>query len=392
MESFPIFFKVRAVTFTCIIILSFLWLVLLSVEIFTRWDISDRTSRSLMTVFMLTNTTTIIMLPILLLVEFRVWLDAARVFLLLVAQIGSAAAFTYWNPQIQCPDQTADDIGVCKLINVYTMMGCWIIPALLVLYSTYFAIMVYRQSRIPVVVDLEPHQGRPSMLPMMTDPEMAGERRPSTGSFSSEIDSESKGNVKAHVFEAPPEVVQMPPLPLSVPITIPQRQSTLPPPPRRQSTLPPPPRRQSTLPPSPKRQSTFPPPLPSTHAPPVPPLPPIAQRHMSLPHLKHGRGSGSRHAITVTVPAPLAPQSQLQSPSHSRSQSSLSPSSSHPVNLQPGAVDPRVSRQGARHLSMMPPPSSFGGGSGSWGSSLVEGSPTSRSGTRLSKPIPAYLM
>ncbi|KIJ59204.1 hypothetical protein HYDPIDRAFT_33435 [Hydnomerulius pinastri MD-312] len=387
MESFPIFFKVRAVTFTCIIILSFLWLVLLSVEIFTRWDISDRTSRSLMTVFMLTNTTTIIMLPILLLVEFRVWLDAARILLLLVAQIGSAAAFTYWNPQIQCPDQTADDVGVCKLIDVYTMMGCWIIPAFreyiipnthsvpdytllfiadpwptVVLYSTYFAIMVYRQSRIPVVADPEPPKGRPSMLPVMTDPEMAEKRRPSTGSFSSEIDGESKGNVKAHVFELPPEVVQMPALPLSAPVAIPQRQSTLPPPPRRQSTLPSPPRRQSTLPPPPKRQSTFPPPLPSTHAPPVPALPPTAQRHMSLPHLKHSQGSGSRHAITVTIPAPLAPQSQSQSPSHSRSQSSLSPSSSHPVNLQPGAVDPRALRQGARHLSMMPPSSSLGRG------------------------------
>ncbi|KIJ58153.1 hypothetical protein HYDPIDRAFT_171388 [Hydnomerulius pinastri MD-312] len=305
-----------------------------------------------MTVFMLTNTTTIIMLPILLLVEFRVWLDAARVFLLLVAQIGSAAAFTYWNPQIQCPDQTADDIGVCKLINVYTIMGCWIIPALLVLYSIYFAIMVYRQSRIPVVVDLEPHKRRPSMLPMMTDPEMAEKRRPSTGSFSSDIDSEPKENVKSHVFEAPPEVVQMPPLPLSAPITIPQRQSTLPPPP--------PPRRQSTLPPPPKPQSTFPPLLPSTSALPVPPLPPTAQRHISLPHLKHGHASGSRHALTVTITAPLAPQSQSQSPSHSRSRSSLSPSSSHPANLQPGAVDPQASRQGARHLSMMPPSSSLG--------------------------------
>ncbi|KIJ16694.1 hypothetical protein PAXINDRAFT_180037, partial [Paxillus involutus ATCC 200175] len=181
MESFPIFFKVRAITFTCIIIFSFLWLVLLSVEIFTRWSISDATSRSLMTVFVLTNTTTIIMLPILLLVGFRIWLDAARLFLLLIAQTGAATAFTYWNPQIQCPDQTTDDMGVCKLINVYTVMACWVIPAILVLYSTYFAIMVYRQSRIPVFVDIAPRKGHGSMLSMDVDPEMAEETRLSTG-------------------------------------------------------------------------------------------------------------------------------------------------------------------------------------------------------------------
>ncbi|KAF9242095.1 hypothetical protein BU15DRAFT_60601 [Melanogaster broomeanus] len=192
MESFPIFFKVRAITFTCIIILSFSWLVMLSVEIFTRWDISDSTSRSLMTVFVLADTITIIMLPVLLIADFRVWLDMARLFLLLIVQIGPAAAFTYWDPRIQCPDQTPDDIGDCKLIDVSTMMACWVIPAILVLYSTYFSVMVYRQSRIPIVVDPEPRKGHPSVLSIDMDPEMAEKRRPSTGSFSSDWEFNGK--------------------------------------------------------------------------------------------------------------------------------------------------------------------------------------------------------
>lgn len=173
MESFPVFFKVRAVTFTCIILISFLWIVLLSVQVYARWDISDLCSRSLTAVFLLTNVITILILPFLLLLDFRVWLDAARILLLAIAQIASAVAFTYWNPQIQCPNQTADQQGVCKLINIYTLVGCWIIPAILVLYSSYFAAMIYRQSRIPVVVESREKVLTDTGSPIVVDPEMA---------------------------------------------------------------------------------------------------------------------------------------------------------------------------------------------------------------------------
>ncbi|KAJ8597962.1 hypothetical protein M405DRAFT_802817 [Rhizopogon salebrosus TDB-379] len=176
MESFPVFFRVRAVTFTCIILISLLWTVLLSVEAYARWDDADSCSRSLTAVFILTNTATILIVPFLLLLEFRVWLDVARLLLLMTIQIGSAAAFTYWNPQIQCPDQTSDQLGVCKLINMYTLMACWLVPAILIVYVSYFAVMVYRQSRIPVVLESREKSSsadRISSSPYMVDPEMA---------------------------------------------------------------------------------------------------------------------------------------------------------------------------------------------------------------------------
>lgn len=173
MEFFPVFFKVRAVAFTCIILISLLWTVLLSVQAYARWDISDRCSRSLTAVFLLTNATTILILPFLLLLEFRVWLDAARLLLVAIGQIGSAVAFTYWNPQIQCLDQTTDQQGVCKLINIYMLVGCWIIPVILVLYASYFAAIVYRQSRIPVAVDSREKVYTDTGSPLVVDPEMA---------------------------------------------------------------------------------------------------------------------------------------------------------------------------------------------------------------------------
>ncbi|KAG2158376.1 uncharacterized protein EDB93DRAFT_1121138 [Suillus bovinus] len=173
MESFPVFFKIRAITFTCVILISFLWTVLLSVQVYARWDISDRCSRSLTVVFLLTNAATILVLPFLLLLKFRVWLDAARLLLLAIGQIGSAAAFTHWNPQIQCPDQTADQQGVCKLINLYMLVGCWIVPVILISYASFFAAMVYRQSRIPVAVESRKEVFGNVGSPLAVDPEMA---------------------------------------------------------------------------------------------------------------------------------------------------------------------------------------------------------------------------
>ncbi|EGO20920.1 hypothetical protein SERLADRAFT_475312 [Serpula lacrymans var. lacrymans S7.9] len=184
MEFPNVFMKTRAVAFSFIIIASFLWVILLSLELFTRWDVSSTSNRSLVVVLLLVNTITIIMLPVLLLLGFRVWLDAARLFFLLIAHIGTAAAFTYWNPKFQCPDQTPDQYGVCKLINIYTLIGCWIIPVVLVLYSGILAFTIYRG--YPMEEEMQGIDnstvGRQSILPIM-NPEK--ERRPSTTSNSS---------------------------------------------------------------------------------------------------------------------------------------------------------------------------------------------------------------
>ncbi|KAI5983057.1 hypothetical protein EDD15DRAFT_1923653 [Pisolithus albus] len=130
MDSFPTFFTVRAITFACIVLLALIWLILVSVEVFTRWSISDNTSQSLMFLLILTNAITIFIPPFLSILEFRIWLDAARLLLMFVLQTGAATAFTCWSPQIQCPNQSASDIGVCKLLNAYTVMGSWVIPVI----------------------------------------------------------------------------------------------------------------------------------------------------------------------------------------------------------------------------------------------------------------------
>ncbi|KAF8503616.1 hypothetical protein F5888DRAFT_1663735 [Russula emetica] len=108
------------------------------------------------------------MLPILLLVKFRIWLDAARLLLLLVCQIGIASSFVIWNLTISCLDDTLDSRHVCLLLNVYITMASWVPPLLLILYGIGLATYAWRYATKPKQFlgdDLEETGGvQPSLL------------------------------------------------------------------------------------------------------------------------------------------------------------------------------------------------------------------------------------
>jgi len=188
METSPTFLKWRACAFACVSFVSLLWIILLCIIVFVRWGLLDRPEKAFISVLLITNTINIIMLPILILREFRPWLDAARLLFLLSANIGIASFFTYWNPKFQCPEQTADSEGVCQLINMYILLANWVNPGLLITYSCCLAFLVWWRSRHPPLIatkeDFDDEEasittGHPSMLPIMTVPEIAS-RRPST--------------------------------------------------------------------------------------------------------------------------------------------------------------------------------------------------------------------
>ncbi|KZT26281.1 hypothetical protein NEOLEDRAFT_1241149 [Neolentinus lepideus HHB14362 ss-1] len=167
-----VFLKVRGVSFAVMTFISLLWIVLLCLEIFLRWDVSDVQERSFAVLLLIVNTITIIMLPLLILTRFRVWLDAARLFFLLMAHIGVAISYVLWSPRFQCPDETPDQQGVCMLINMYILIASWINPAFLLAYSFFLIVVVYRfphllldmQSTAPE--DPEKPPVRASTLPM----------------------------------------------------------------------------------------------------------------------------------------------------------------------------------------------------------------------------------
>jgi len=165
MQPSPTFMKARTVAFACIFLMSLLWALLLSLVIFFRWEVSPPLERSLVVIMMCANAITVIMVPLLLLVRFRVWLDVARLLLLLVLHIGSATAFAYCNAYFTCAGQSLDQEGICKLINIYILLASWVNPILLLMYAAGFAFMLYRRLQMAGENSRVVEEGSISTLP-----------------------------------------------------------------------------------------------------------------------------------------------------------------------------------------------------------------------------------
>ncbi|KAI0810915.1 hypothetical protein BC629DRAFT_1477351 [Irpex lacteus] len=148
MEPGPTFMKLRVFAFCCIMLVGLVWLVLLNLDLFLRWDITDPAQRSFVLVFIVIDTVTVIMLPVLLIARFRAWLESARMLGLVLAHFSAAISYTVADQSFECPHDTPDDDGVCELINLYVLLASWVIPALLLAYVCGFAALLYRRKQL----------------------------------------------------------------------------------------------------------------------------------------------------------------------------------------------------------------------------------------------------
>ncbi|KAI0277677.1 hypothetical protein BGY98DRAFT_978166 [Russula aff. rugulosa BPL654] len=170
----PLFLKLRLIGFSLTTLVCLILVILLSCMLFLRWDVSSLSERSFLFLFLGVDSFTVIMLPILLLVKFRIWLDAARLLLLLLCHIGIASSFVICNPTIPCPDDTPDSSHVCQLLNIYIIMASWVPPLLLIIYGIGLATYAWRYATKPkqlLVDDLEETGGvQPSLSNPVTEP------------------------------------------------------------------------------------------------------------------------------------------------------------------------------------------------------------------------------
>lgn len=233
----------------------------------------------------------------------------------------------------------------------------------MVFYSTYFAVVVYLQSRIPVVVEPRLHKRRSGV-----DLEMG-----STNSLCS-WNEKMKEFIRVQGSNTNRSV---PPRPLVLPTIVHARQSSLP-----QSSAP-------TLPNAPRRQSTMPS-VPYTGQQPLHALSSVPSRHHSLPAFKHSNGPHIRPLLTLSMPRPHATNASSSHPQTPSSHTSSATPQNQFCTFEPSVADvqpPRDHRGISRHLSMMPMSSS------PKEMESAEGSFTTRpTRAKLSKPPPAHLM
>ncbi|KAI0724057.1 hypothetical protein C8T65DRAFT_93929 [Cerioporus squamosus] len=163
----PGFKRVRTSIFSLTLFLSLAWLSFLCVEKFMLEDSSDPNQKGLVWVLIVANFITVLMMPILLLLEFKHYVDAARMGLLLVLHIGPSAFFVAWRPGFSCPT-TPSKHELCQNVNLAIMIGNWIVPALLVFYSGFLAAVYYAGHVEPAIQAEAPrsHEKHLSELPM----------------------------------------------------------------------------------------------------------------------------------------------------------------------------------------------------------------------------------
>jgi len=142
------FLLIRSIAFSLIMFLCLLWIILLCIVLFLQWDVMNHTERSLMFIILGVDSFTIVILPILLLRQFRPWLDAARFCLLIILHTGVAGLFTYKSREFQCSAQTVDQGAVCNLIVLYVIISSWLVAACIIGYACGLAVLFRRLSRV----------------------------------------------------------------------------------------------------------------------------------------------------------------------------------------------------------------------------------------------------
>ncbi|KAI8998479.1 hypothetical protein BD414DRAFT_475187 [Trametes punicea] len=175
---------------------SLVWTILLCVEVFLLDEQSDPSQRNFVGVFIFVDAFTAILLPVLLIVPFRPWLDAARFLFLLLAHLGTAILFTVWNPSFRCPTETNAEHDRCQSVNLVIMICGWVIPALLIWYSAFLGLMYYWRKEHPLPECVE---RRASDLPMMLPSRRASTKRPSIAPTAL-----GAGPLTATIHSAPP--------------------------------------------------------------------------------------------------------------------------------------------------------------------------------------------
>ncbi|KAI1794529.1 hypothetical protein LXA43DRAFT_995415 [Ganoderma leucocontextum] len=160
------FRMVRAWVFAVTTFISLLWVILLCVEIFMLYDQSDAAQRNLVGVLIFINAVTAVMLPVLSILPFRPWLDAARLLFLLLVHIGTALLFTIWVATFSCPSEPSQS-KVCHDVNVAIVVCSWVVPTFLVWYAAFLAVSwrLWHEDQKQMLE--EASEKRLSELPMM---------------------------------------------------------------------------------------------------------------------------------------------------------------------------------------------------------------------------------
>ncbi|KAF8894556.1 hypothetical protein BD779DRAFT_1669044 [Infundibulicybe gibba] len=154
-----LFKKVRVVLFAICTILSLAWTIFLAVLLLREWHAYDGSQRAIMIVLVSINGISAILLYLMIVVHFRIWLDAARISCLLIFQVGGTVTFALASPAFPC--QNLGSQPLCRqLSSAYVVIG-WVFSGFLLFYAFILAFIshvprpVRSNPEAALIVDVE---------------------------------------------------------------------------------------------------------------------------------------------------------------------------------------------------------------------------------------------
>ncbi|KAI0049950.1 hypothetical protein FA95DRAFT_1677128, partial [Auriscalpium vulgare] len=179
MDAWDVFRRARIILFAVLVFLCLGWAIIFAVIIAREWHYYAVFQRAIMLSLLATHGFTAILLYLMIVVPFRLWMDFARVLLLLILHIGSAVVFTLFNSGFPCRDLGSEE--TCRDLNYIVFIGCWVISGVVLGYAISLCVMSTRPKPVGSI------SGKPELdLPPNSPPRSSyNSRRESQSSVNS---------------------------------------------------------------------------------------------------------------------------------------------------------------------------------------------------------------
>jgi len=135
------FKAVRVVLFALASILCITLTIIFTILLIREWSLYNISQRIIVVVSLTINGVSAILLYLMIVVQFRLWLDAARVASLILFQLGSTVTFAIVSSSLPCKNIGSETD--CRHILTGAVDGGWVLTGLLLLYAFYLAVMSY---------------------------------------------------------------------------------------------------------------------------------------------------------------------------------------------------------------------------------------------------------
>ncbi|KAJ3726134.1 hypothetical protein C8R42DRAFT_428526 [Lentinula raphanica] len=136
-----IFKAVRAFIFAICMLLSIGCATILSIFLLRQWNDFDLISRIIVIVLTVVHSLGAILLYLMIIVQFKVWLDAARVSIFLVFVLCGALLMTLGRAKLPCSSSGIEDS--CTQSTLFVVLSSFVISGLLIIYSVALAVIAH---------------------------------------------------------------------------------------------------------------------------------------------------------------------------------------------------------------------------------------------------------